>query len=550
MVDHNLLQCKKLFLFDLDGTLYLGDRLFEGVRELLSAIRARDGQYRFLTNNSSRSVAAYVKKLTRLGVATEAADFLTSVDALIHYLREHGGEDRRYYVCGTESMKSQLRAAGFTAAERREDANALLMGFDTELTFQKLEDACILLGQGIPYLATNPDWVCPTAYGFVPDCGSVCEMLWRATSRRPVVIGKPEPLMPQLAMLEAGVSAQETLLVGDRVYTDIASGANAGIDTLLVLSGETKEEDLPTADPQPTFVLPDVAALLNILESKKGQAMANIIEIHDFSDPALDVYARLTENQLLNRADPDNALFVAESPLVIGRALDAGCEPVSFLMERQHTQGKGREILARCCQDIPVYTADESVLTQLTGFHLTRGMLCAMRRPKLQSVEDVCRDARRVVVLENVMNPTNIGAIFRSAAALGMDAVLLTTAGSDPLYRRASRVSMGNVFLIPWTYLPESGDWTQLLRDLGFRTVAMALRNDSVRLDDPRLAAEEKLAIVMGTEGDGLASSTIASCDYTVKIPMYHGVDSLNVAAASAVAFYELGLPPLNEKED
>ena len=278
--------------------------------------------------------------------------------------------------------------------------------------------------------------------------------------------------------------------------------------------------------------------------------MANIIEIHDFSDPALDVYARLTENQLLNRADPDNALFVAESPLVIGRALDAGCEPVSFLMERQHTQGKGREILARCCQDIPVYTADESVLTQLTGFHLTRGMLCAMRRPKLQSAEDVCRDARRVVVLENVMNPTNIGAIFRSAAALGMDAVLLTTAGSDPLYRRASRVSMGNVFLIPWTYLPESGDWTQLLRDLGFRTVAMALRNDSVRLDDPRLAAEEKLAIVMGTEGDGLASSTIASCDYTVKIPMYHGVDSLNVAAASAVAFYELGLPPPNEKED
>lgn len=278
--------------------------------------------------------------------------------------------------------------------------------------------------------------------------------------------------------------------------------------------------------------------------------MANIIEIHDFSDPALDIYARLTENQLLNRADPDNALFVAESPLVIGRALDAGCEPVSFLMERQHTQGKGREILARCCQDIPVYTADESVLTQLTGFHLTRGMLCAMRRPKLQSVEDVCRDARRVVVLENVMNPTNIGAIFRSAAALGMDAVLLTTAGSDPLYRRASRVSMGNVFLIPWTYLPESGDWTQLLRDLGYRTVAMALRNDSVRLDDPRLAVEEKLAIVMGTEGDGLASSTIASCDYTVRIPMYHGVDSLNVAAASAVAFYELGLLPLNEKED
>ena len=278
--------------------------------------------------------------------------------------------------------------------------------------------------------------------------------------------------------------------------------------------------------------------------------MANIIEIQSFNDPALDVYARLTENQLLNRADPDNALFIAESPLVIGRALDSGCEPVSFLMERQHIEGKGREILARCCQDIPVYTAEESVLAQLTGFHLTRGMLCAMRRPRLPSLEAVCRDARRIVVLENVMNPTNIGAIFRSAAALGMDTVLLTSAGSDPLYRRASRVSMGNVFLIPWTYLPEEGDWTALLRSLGFRTVAMALRDDSVRLDDPRLAAEGKLAIVMGTEGDGLASSTIASCDYTVKIPMYHGVDSLNVAAASAVAFYELGLPPLDEKED
>lgn len=278
--------------------------------------------------------------------------------------------------------------------------------------------------------------------------------------------------------------------------------------------------------------------------------MASIIEIQNFSDPALDLYARLTENQLLNRADPENALFIAESPLVIGRALDAGCKPVSFLMERQHIEGKGREILARCCQDVPVYTAEESVLAQLTGFHLTRGMLCAMRRPKLPSVEEVCRSARRIAVLENVMNPTNIGAIFRSAAALGMDAVLLTSAGSDPLYRRASRVSMGNVFLIPWTYLPEEGDWTQLLRSFGFRTVAMALRDDSVRLDDPRLAAEEKLAIVMGTEGDGLASTTIASCDYTVKIPMYRGVDSLNVAAASAVAFYELGLPPPNEKED
>lgn len=267
MADHNALQHKKLFLFDLDGTLYLGDRLFDGVCELLSLIRTRGGQYRFLTNNSSRSVAAYVEKLARLGVAAEESDFLTSVDALISYLRTQGDKDRRYYVCGTESMKSQLRAAGLSLAATRDDANALLMGFDTELTFQKLEDACILLGQNVPYIVTNPDWVCPTSYGFVPDCGSVCEMLYRATGRRPVVIGKPEPLMPQLAMLESGVSAQETLLIGDRIYTDIASGANALIDTLLVLSGETKEEDLPDARPQPSFVLPDVAALLRILEA-------------------------------------------------------------------------------------------------------------------------------------------------------------------------------------------------------------------------------------------------------------------------------------------
>lgn len=269
--------------------------------------------------------------------------------------------------------------------------------------------------------------------------------------------------------------------------------------------------------------------------------MAQVIEIHDFSDPALDVYARATENQLVNRADPDNALFIAESPLVIGRALDAGCVPVSFLMEAQHVTGRGAEVLARCPADIPVYTAPLDVLTQLTGFHLTRGMLCAMRRPPLPALAEVCAGARRIAVLENVMNPTNVGAIFRCAAALGMDAVLLTEQGSDPLYRRASRVSMGNVFLVPWTYLPE-GDWTAELHRLGFTTVAMALREDSLRLDDRRLLQAEKLAVVLGTEGDGLADHTIARCDHTVMIPMTHGVDSLNVAAAAAVAFYQLGL--------
>ena len=273
--------------------------------------------------------------------------------------------------------------------------------------------------------------------------------------------------------------------------------------------------------------------------------MAQVIEIHDFSDPALDVYARATENQLVNRADPANALFIAESPLVIGRALDAGCVPVSFLMEPQHITGKGAEILGRCDPDLPVYTASLEVLTQLTGFHLTRGMLCAMRRPPLPSVAEVCARARRIAVLENVMNPTNVGAIFRCAAALGMDAVLLTTEGSDPLYRRAVRVSMGTVFQIPWTYFPEEAAWPEggmrLLRQLGFKTAAMALRDDSLSIDDPRLLSEEKLAVVLGTEGDGLAAETIAHCDYTVRIPMAHGVDSLNVAAASAVAFYQLG---------
>ena len=277
--------------------------------------------------------------------------------------------------------------------------------------------------------------------------------------------------------------------------------------------------------------------------------MAKIFDISDFSAPELDVYARLTENQLVNRADPANALFIAESPLVIGRALDAGCVPVSFLMERRHVDGKAREILARCPADIPVYAAELDVLTQLTGFHLTRGMLCAMRRPALPEVAVLCANAARVAVLENVMNPTNIGAIFRSAAALGVDAVLLTSAGSDPLYRRAVRVSMGTVFQVPWTYLPEI--WPQTLRALGFTTAAMALCDASLPIYAPQLKRADRLAVVLGTEGDGLAESTIAACDCTVRIPMTHGVDSLNVAAASAVAFYQLALlAGLSEMED
>ncbi|RKJ39208.1 RNA methyltransferase [Acutalibacter sp. 1XD8-33] len=262
-----------------------------------------------------------------------------------------------------------------------------------------------------------------------------------------------------------------------------------------------------------------------------------LIEITDFAAPELDVYARLTENQLVNRADPANGLFIGESPLVIGRALDTGCTPVSFLMERKHALHKARPLLERC-GTVPVFVAEEAVLCQLTGFHLTRGMLCAMLRPPLRSAQEVCQGARRIAVLENVMNPTNLGAIFRSAAALDIDAVLLTTQGSDPLYRRALRVSMGNVFLVPWAYLPEN--WPGFLNKLGFKTVAMALRENSLDIADPQLLREERLAIVLGTEGDGLAPQTIAQCDYTVRIPMAHGVDSLNVAAASAIAFYQL----------
>ena len=316
--------------------------------------------------------------------------------------------------------------------------------------------------------------------------------------------------------------------------------------------------------------------------SGRGIKMARMIEITDFDAPELDVYARLTENQLINRHEPEKGMFIAESPKVIERALDAGYMPVSILTEKRHIEGEGQKILARC-GEIPVYTAEFDVLTKLTGFQLTRGMLCAMYRQPLPSVQSVCKGAKRIAVLENVVNPTNVGAIFRSAAALGMDAVLLTTGCSNPFYRRAIRVSMGTVFQVPWTYLGEetkpetvrkpeseeekepgpgiewnlelegnadSWNWQKQLRELGFHTVAMALKEDSLSIDDPKLMNADKLAIVLGTEGDGLAPETIAACDDTVCIPMAHGVDSLNVAAASAVAFWQLGRQAYKEKEE
>lgn len=272
--------------------------------------------------------------------------------------------------------------------------------------------------------------------------------------------------------------------------------------------------------------------------------MANIIEIEDLTSPALDVFARLTQGQLRSRRDREKGMFIAESPKVIERALDGGYEPVSLLMERRHITGQGAGIIARC-GDVPVYTAPSEVLASLTGYELTRGILCAMRRPPLPTVEAICANARRVAVLEGIVDSTNVGAIFRSAAALGMDAVLVTPTCADPLYRRSARVSMGTVFQVPWTYIGDSpADWPGAgmarLHALGFRTAAMALCDRPLSIDDPALRKVEKLAIILGTEGDGLSESTIASCDYTVKIPMYHGVDSLNVAAASAVAFWEL----------
>ena len=281
----------------------------------------------------------------------------------------------------------------------------------------------------------------------------------------------------------------------------------------------------------------------------------NIIEITDFSASELDVYARLTENQLLNRAEPEKGMFIAESPKVIERALKAGYMPASCLVEKRQIENGTQEVrdILEQCHEVPVYTAEFDVLTQLTGFALTRGMLCAMCRRPLPPVDEICRDARRIAVLEEVVNPTNVGAIFRSAAALNMDAVILTAGCSNPLYRRAVRVSMGTVFQIPWTFIRDSNEmrckreviWPKQaiaeLKKLGYKTAALALTDDSVSIDDSELMKEEKLAVILGNEGEGLENETIALCDYTVKIPMTHGVDSLNVAAASAVAFWQLG---------
>ena len=267
--------------------------------------------------------------------------------------------------------------------------------------------------------------------------------------------------------------------------------------------------------------------------------MPEIIEITDIHAPELDIFARLSEPQLLHYNEPEAGLFIAESPKVIERALDAGYEPVALLLQRVHITGEARMIVERCA-DVPIYTAENSVLEQITGFKLTRGALCAMRRNQLPNVTEICEGKSRVAVLENVVNPTNVGAIFRCAAALGMDAFLLTADCSDPLYRRSARVAMGTVFQIPWTYLDTRLVDTALLNKLGFKTAAMALSGNSVGIDDERLLNEERLAVILGTEGEGLAAETIAKSDYNVKIPMYHGVDSLNVAAASAVMFWEL----------
>ncbi len=268
--------------------------------------------------------------------------------------------------------------------------------------------------------------------------------------------------------------------------------------------------------------------------------MPNWIEIDDLSRPELDVFARLTEAQLRSRVEPEKGIFIAESPKVIELALDAGCQPLALLMERSKADGPARELICRCA-DVPLYTADREILAGLTGFALTRGVLCAMRRPQPRTMEEVCRGARRLAILEGIVDATNVGAIFRSAAALGVDGVLLTSTCCDPLRRRAARVSMGTVFQIPWARIPLSWPEQGLarLQEAGFRTAALALNERSISIEDPRLAAEARLALVLGTEGDGLCADTIAHCDWTVRIPMSHGVDSLNVAAAAALAFWQ-----------
>ncbi|MBE6943541.1 MAG: RNA methyltransferase [Ruminococcaceae bacterium] len=267
-----------------------------------------------------------------------------------------------------------------------------------------------------------------------------------------------------------------------------------------------------------------------------------IIEINDITAPEIDIFARLTETQLRNKLEPEKGIFIAESPKVIHLALNAGCTPIALLMEHKHITGDGEPIIARC-RDIPVYTAERAILQQLTGYQLTRGVLCAMRRPTPLSAIEICHNASRLAVLDGIVDSTNIGAIFRSAAALGMDGVLLTHSCCDPLCRRAVRVSMGTVFQIPWAYFPDKNTQiTPFLKENGFKTVAMALREDAVSMDDPALKAERKLAIILGTEGDGLKQNVIDNADFTVCIPMAHNVDSLNVAAASAVAFWELRL--------
>ena len=267
MVDYAALKKKTLYLLDLDGTLYLDEQIFDGAAEFVDLVKSRGGRCLYLTNNSSKGAEDYVAKLNRLGIAAQREDFLTSVDALVAHLRKASLADKLFYVFGTQSFKNQLRAEGFRLSEDRDAAiDVLLVGFDTELTFQKLEDACILLGRGVEYIATNPDWVCPTWYGSVPDCGSVCEMLFRATGRRPYVIGKPRPDMVLLAMEYAGAAAEESVLIGDRLYTDIACGVNAGIDTVLVLSGETKEEDLRSSEVQPACVMENIGEYLELLK--------------------------------------------------------------------------------------------------------------------------------------------------------------------------------------------------------------------------------------------------------------------------------------------